>query len=325
MSSRNRGGTLGAQRTFPERGREADPQGSVFCNVGALDETYTRIDRGQTLRGHRRTNHRKQHHVHSGRGPPEIVISWMKPQHHIRRKMEDTMHNLPRYSSEDNPREHDRGKPAGKLDHTGLWNELDTRRVQLFVAFEQAARYRRAQHEKTWNLLREVYEEIEEALNSGELAKMERAKAAYDRLPGAAYRLVQPWAQRPEPTKEELFDARGDHGVLCFMEVRGGEYHRSYGPQLFEPQHLLAGELKHDLFAGVYTPVRVQIHELADKEVALDILREMVTFIELNWDEMAAGEFRYSQDCTWSPTMEEVDRIMAEPEDLPSGKGWSKE
>lgn len=101
------------------------------------------------------------------------------------------------------------------------------------------------------------------------------------------------------------------------MDVVGGEYAPSTSHQPHEPSYLFAGELIHDFFAGPYMPVRVQIHELTDKEIALDILREMVTFIELNWDRMAAGDVPYSQDCNWGFTEEE--------EEPPSIRGWSEE
>lgn len=229
-----------------------------------------------------------------------------------------------RTGCENNTVNSDRERSPGNPIREDLWTEVNTRQVQLLLALRQSFSDSRTRQANEWGMIEGLYRKVEKALETDDLEELKQAKAAYERLPEAAYRLVQPWASRPEPSTRELLKERGDHGVLCFMDVVGGEYAPSTSYQMYEPPYLFAGGLAHDFFAGQYMPVRVQIHELTDKETALDILREMVTFIELNWDKMAAGGTPYSQDCNWTLTPEDSERI-AEEDDSPLRRGWFEE
>ncbi len=229
-----------------------------------------------------------------------------------------------RSGHENNTVNNDRESNPGNPIREYLWTEVDTRRVQLLLALRQSSSDSCARQANEWGMIEDLYRKVEKALETDDLEELEQAKAAYDRLPEAAYRLVQPWSSRPEPSTRELLKERVDNAVLCFMDVVGGEYAPSTSHQMYEPPYLFAGDLAHDFFAGPYMPVRVQIHELTDKEIALDILREMVTFIELNWDRMAAGGTPYSQDCNWILTPEDSERI-AEEDDFPLRRGWFEE
>ena len=145
--------------------------------------------------------------------------------------------------------------------------------------------------EERFRALRKHYADICEALSDRDTQTLWRLKAEYDALPEEVHLLLHPWAQVPRPTPEELLEELSRKGKLGrFLQVDVRNHDPSYERSAGELKHHSSSKVLYDLRTGPYSPLRVQIHELATMGQVVSMLLDLSVWIAQNWDFVTGHE-----------------------------------
>lgn len=140
---------------------------------------------------------------------------------------------------------------------------------------------------------------MERAVESMDTEELEVALAAYEALPEhLMHRVRHPWVGYPPPegTRQRL---REEHApelvgegtdsetVGCYLQIDAREVsHEENDWSADENGHSIDPAIVYDLRTHDGWPVRIQIAEGSDKEVALRLLKKAFDKLELDWDEL---------------------------------------
>lgn len=125
------------------------------------------------------------------------------------------------------------------------------------------------------------------------------AEAAYEALPEyIKHRVDYPWIGSPPPpgTREKLrqteapkldSEVMGREMVGCYLQIDAGRGYRDSAHRPADKDgHAIDPALVYNLRMHEGWPVRVQIVEGSDKELALDLLKKVIDRLEEDWDRL---------------------------------------